>query len=280
MHPQAAWISNWVRTYPAASVLAAANRLPRRFPEIQRRVWFGDDSNAYVYGRRRPLWERAFPMPVEGEPIFARLDAPTEAGARPVEPPRSDGRRVRFLQTKIGAIRRFSGAPTFVSKRIGNNRRVAMLMAAFPGARFVDLIRDGRAVAYSLSRVDWWPDTALWWHHHTTPRAWVAEGGDAWELCAREWTEEVEVIERGLADVPANQTLHLSYEGLVRAPLETLRSVAAFAGLVPTDEWLDRVARLEFPNRNDTWRDRLTPAAVATIEEIQRDTLIRHGYPV
>jgi len=277
MHPQAAWISNWVRTYPAASVLAAANRIPRRFPEIQRRVWFGEDSNAYVYGRRRPLLDRAFPMPVEGEPIFARLDAATDN--HPTHAGTSEERRARSLRRKIGSIRRFAGAPTFVSKRIGNNRRVSMLMAAFPQARFLDLIRDGRAVAYSLSRVDWWPDTVPWWHHQS-PRAWEAEGGNAWELCARDWVEEVGVIESGLRDVPVNQTLHLSYEGLIQAPVESLRRVATFAGLAPTDGWLDRVARLDFPDRNDGWRRKLTPASVATIEEIQRDTLIRHGYPV
>src|SRR5262245_41010193 len=74
MHPEAVWISNWLRKYPDAPVLAAASRLPRRLPECRRRVWFGSDSNAYVYGHHRPLWERAFPMPVEGEPIFRRLD--------------------------------------------------------------------------------------------------------------------------------------------------------------------------------------------------------------
>lgn len=280
MHPQAAWISNWVRTYPAATALAAANRIPRRFPEMQRGVWFGVDSNAYVYGRRRSVWERAFPMPVEGEPIFERAEASVDNAADGAgESGIARAGQVRFLRTKLRSIRRFAGASTFVNKRIGNNRRIAMLITAFPHARFVDLIRDGRAVAYSLSRVDWWLDTVPWWHGDT-PRQWEAEGGNGWELCAREWVEEVDAIERGLGLVPSDQILHLSYERVIRSPIESLRSVAAFAGLPRTRDWLDRVARLDFPDRNEVWRERLDAAAVETIEEIQRDMLIRHGYLV
>jgi hypothetical protein len=278
MHPDAVWISNWVRTYPSATVLAVANRIPRRFPEMRRRVWFGRDSNAYVYGRRRPPWERAFPMPVEGEPIFEHLDEVDE-GDRAAEEPTSKVDEVRYLRGKVRSIRRFAGGSTFVSKRIGNNRRISMLTTAFPGARFVDLIRDGRAVAHSLSRVDWWPDTTPWWHHQT-PRTWEGEGGDGWEFCAREWVEEIGVIESGLQRVPSTQRLHLRYEDLIGAPVESLRSVAIIAGLAPTAGWVDQVARLDFPDRNDTWRQRLSATAVRTIEEIQRETLIRHGYDV
>src|SRR6266542_3077460 len=51
------------------------------------------------------------------------------------------------------------------------------LVEAFPRARFVNLIRDGRAVAYSLSRVDWWEDGVVWWYGQT-PRRWREEGRD------------------------------------------------------------------------------------------------------
>jgi len=179
----------------------------------------------------------------------------------------------------VSSIRRFGGGSTFVSKRIGNNRRIEMLMSAFPGARFVDLVRDGRAVALSLSRVDWWPDTVPWWHDQT-PRAWEAAGGDGWELCAREWVEELRAIETGLRRVPESQTMRLSYENLIRTPIDSLRSVAAFAQMPITSDWVDQVARLDFPDRNERWRQRLTPTAVRTIEEIQSEALTRYGYVV
>ena len=70
LHPDTAWISNWYRRAPGAPVVALLNRLGPRLPATRRRVWFGADAgNAYVYGGRRPLADRLFPMPVEGEPI-------------------------------------------------------------------------------------------------------------------------------------------------------------------------------------------------------------------
>ena len=59
LHPQAAWISNWSRRAPGVAAVAGFNRVALRFPATRRSVWFGSDAaNAYVYGRRRALWER------------------------------------------------------------------------------------------------------------------------------------------------------------------------------------------------------------------------------
>lgn len=279
MHPEAAWISNWVRRFPRALTLAALNRIPPRFPRLQRRVWFGSDSNAYVYGSRRRLWEQVFPMPVEGEPIFERSGLVDDSSGGIAGQNGVAEHRLGVLRSNLESIRRMAGGSVFINKRIGNNRRIGLLVAAFPYARFVDLVRDGRAVAYSLARVDWWPDSVPWWHDQT-PKRWEAEGGDPWELCARSWVEEVGAIERGLEAVPSEQVLHLSYEQLIRSPLESLQTVRTFAGLSENRGWLDRVGGLQFPNRNETWRENLSRAEIATIEEIQRDTLIRYGYAV
>src|SRR5436305_4693409 len=81
LHPEVAYISNWVRRAPAVPQLAVLNRAAAHLPEQRLRAWFGGGDNAYVYGRRRPLWERAFPMPVEGEPLYARAGVGTNGSA-------------------------------------------------------------------------------------------------------------------------------------------------------------------------------------------------------
>ena len=279
MHPEAAWISNWVRRAPRLTVLAALNRIAGRFPDVQRRVWFGEDSNAYVYGRPRRSWERVFPMPVEGEPIFERIGTTSGGSSSALGDEEGFDHHLAVLRARLESIQRFSGGSVFVSKRIANNRRIESLTRVFPRARFVDLIRDGRAVAYSLSSVDWWPESVPWWHDGT-PGRWQAEGGDPWELCARSWVAEVGAIEHGLRRVPTDQVLRISYEALVSSPLTTARSVATFAGLPENRDWLRRVSQLAFPNRNETWRHRLSFAEIDTIEEVQRDTLARYGYAI
>jgi hypothetical protein len=273
LHPDVAYISNWVRRFPRQPWLGALNRLARRLPHTQRSVWFGHDSNAYVYASRRALLKRLFPQPVEGEPVYAACGIPdfVPSGAAPSEQQRD------ALRAAFRAIRRYAGGTRIVNKRIGNNLRIPLLEAAFPEARFVDIMRDGRAVAYSLSHVDWWDDTVVWWYGGT-PRRWREEGRDPWELCARVWLEELRAIDAGLESVPAGQVLRVHYEQLVREPLPTLRVIAEFAGLRPHPAWASRLATLRFPDRNERWREGLEPGAVAHITAIQEERLRRHGY--
>ena len=148
-----------------------------------------------------------------------------------------------------GRLARAAGASTVVSKRIGHNRRVALLDAIFPDCRFVVMSRDWRAVARSLAAVDWWPDTDLWWYGGT-PRDWERRGGDPLELAARHWVREVEAIESGLAAVPPERVHRLSHEDLVRAPVDRLRETAVFAGMSDDPGLACRAGPRAFPDEN------------------------------
>jgi hypothetical protein len=269
LHPDTSYVSNWVRTFPALPQLAVLNRAATRMPALRRRAWFGGGDNAYVYGARRPLWQRAFPMPVEGEPLYARAGLGPDGNG--------SGAHLAQLQRSFAAVRRAGGGGTLVNKRVANNRRIPVLLDAFPAARFVEILRDGRAVAASLAKVDWWPDSEVWWCGQT-PRQWEASGRDPWELCARTWVEELHATEAGLTAVPGEQRHSITYEQLVADPERTMADVAAFAGLdvgATRTPWL---AGVRFPDRNEGWRARLGAAAVATIEAIEGDDLRRHGY--
>jgi hypothetical protein len=180
------------------------------------------------------------------------------------------------LRRSFAAVQRFAGGSLLVSKRIANNRRIGLLAAVFPEARFVHLIRDGRAVAFSLSRVDWWQDDVVWWYGDT-PRRWTDEGRDPWELCARHWVRELAAIEQGLRVVPGPQRLEIRYEELVEGPIAGVRRVAAFAGLAEDPGWTDELSRLGYPNRNEAWRDKLPEDVRARIEELQLVELRRLG---
>lgn len=272
LHPEVAFISNWYARYGWRPLLAL-NRIPRRLPDLALRVWFGPEGNAYRYGRRRAWWERAFPSPVEGEPVYTRSGV-----ARPGGPEPAPVAPERALPRAFDAVRRVGGGRCVVSKRIANNLRIPLLARVFPEARFVALVRDGRAVAASLARVDWWEDSHVWWYGGT-PRRWREEGGDPWELCARNWVEEVRAIEEGLRAVPDRQVLRLRYEDLVREPLEGFDTVRAFLGLREDAGWRRRLQRIAVPGRVERWRELLEPAVVDRITAIQRAELERLGYP-
>jgi hypothetical protein len=269
LHPEVAFVSNWVRKFPRIHALAALDRLARRFPDARRRAWFSDSSNAYVHNYRRSFDRRVFPAPAEGEPFFNACgigDPPFTAGDA----------ELRALRKAVRSVVRFDGGSVFVNKRIGNNRRIPLLVDAFPDARFVNIVRDGRAVAASLSRVDWWEDSVVWWYGGT-PRHWEADGRDPWDLCARNWVEELNVIQTGLASVAPGAVLELRYEDLVSSPLTTFRRVAQFAGLPIDGQWESTLVDLRI-EATDSWRAQLGTEALKRIEVIQADELELHGY--
>lgn len=274
LHPDASFISNWVAHYPRLPSLAALNRLARRMPSWQRRVWFADGANAYVYGQDRSLRERLFPMPVEGEPVYTRAGA-----ARPGADDHRDVNPITELPAAFEAIRRYGGGSHLLTKRITNNIRVEMLAEALPAARFVSLVRDGRPVALSLSRVDWWADSHVWWSGYT-PREWAADGGDPLALCARNWVEEVRAIRAGLAHVPPERSLSLRYEDLIADPIAVMEDVARFVGLGPSEAWRTSLASLTFRDRNGEWKNDLPEGTIERITDIQREELEAHGYPL
>jgi hypothetical protein len=210
-------------------------------------------------------------MPVEGEPLYASCGIGMDG---PVGP---EGAAAEALRRSFAALRRYSSGRVVVSKRIANNRRIPFLANAFPGARFVSLVRDGRAVAYSLARVDWWEDAYLPWYGGT-PRQWRERGGDPWEACALNWVHDLRDVEEGLGAVPDEAVMRLRYEELIADPLPTIRRVGGFAGLGPSDEWEMSLEGLRFPDRNEAWRTGLDAKAVETVTRVQASELEAHGY--
>ena len=274
LHPDVTYISNWVRRAPQVPWLGVLNRAPRHWPDLQRQAWFGGESEGYVYGQRRGLVQRVVPQPVEGEPVFTYCGFSQFAW----EPRASAQVRGKRLTRTFAALCASAGARTVVSKRIAHNRRVPELHQSLPDARFIALVRDGRAVAQSLAKVDWWLDDVLWWDPaRRSPRQMAAGGDEPWELCARNWVEDTSSVERGLAAVPTDLVYRLRYEDFVKGPADALIQIAGFLGLPADSGWLSSVSGLHTPNRNEAWR--ALPAEVTSqIESVQKEALARYGY--
>lgn len=271
LHGEASWFSNYGRRLPGIPQVAVLGRAARHFPNARRRAWFGADaSNAYVYSQRRQLHERAFPMPVEGEPIFGACGIPElPSGIAAEDAPQ---RLSAFVRSACQA----SGAPVFVNKRIANNQRVPLLETAFPDARFIVITRDGRSVAASLAKVDWWPRQIVFWYGGT-PASWAAEGRDPWELCGREWVEQLRTMEEGLASVDPARVHRVRFEQLLEDPSGVVGAARDFAGLSQDRRFDQAVSQIRFPP-DGSWRDKLDPAALITIEAVQAPLLASHGY--
>lgn len=147
---------------------------------------------------------------LERDPTFTRWGLDAEA-IRAVGA--DDGLRTvpALVRALYGAYASQAGKPRFADKTPRNVLHVALLAAAFPDARFVHLIRDGRDVVPSLVGLDYFPDhyaeAVLYWSDR------VRHGRSAGRLLGPDRYHEVR------------------YEELVADPEPTLQALCGFIDL-------------------------------------------------
>ena len=91
-----------------------------------------------------------------------------------------------------------------------NFREIASILQMFPDARFIHIVRDGRAAAASVLDLDWGPNDII--------------------RAARWWTTEV-ALGLAMEATHPGRVLRIRYEDLTTDPQAWLAKAAAFAGL-------------------------------------------------
>lgn len=267
MHPNIAWISNYVARIPALGVLSIMNRFTLLTKKVRHSVWFGKKSNAYL--SERGAFTRMFPMPVEGESVYARCNIPTF----PKDSWRITKNQIKCLRSAFEKIRNYQKCTLVLSKRTANNRRLPQLIKAFPNARFIHVVRDGRAVANSLINVKWWMDHKVWWWDEKTPKQWEAEGKSPIALAAMNWVEEVQAIQAGLTHIPPGHVLQIRYEELPNNHRKKLEECNSFMRLKKNTGWLDEVGSITIMDNNLLWKNNLSKNEKEILTRIQRSKL-------
>lgn len=153
-----------------------------------------------------------------------------------------------------------------------NIRHFELLAVAFPEARFIHIVRDPRAVATSLKKVDWGPS-----HSHTGAQFWLQQ------------------VSFGLAaeSFLGDRITRVRYEDLVCAPQPTLERLCAFLGLafepsllagngftVPrySEDQHRLVGSAPSAERAGAWARTLSEREVEVIEATCCDCLVYFGY--
>ena len=276
MHRRVAYLNNYVQKLPAWPSLSVLNRLLHDRPSVKRRAWFLDEGGAYMNSKRIRS-QALVPTPFEGEAIYQQAGVPLT----PSPDVKPDPQAAARLRDAFGTMRRCAGGDTIMTKRTANNRRVPWLAEAFPKARYIHLVRDGRAVAYSLLRVNWWSEHTLYWAGRT-PREMVQAGADELDMAARNWVEEMSSIEAGLATLAPEQVLEMRYENLLAEPETEVRRALTFIGVSFDADPAFRALLdgLSLKPRQEPWAQRWTPQQVDRVLRLQGDTLKRWGYTV
>lgn len=166
-----------------------------------------------------------------------------------------------------------SGIRTWIEHSPVHSRYVESLRRVFPKARFVHLVRDGRAVAASTLPLDW--------------------GANTIREAASGWLEDIAYGVTAEQRLGSDVCLRTHYEALLLSPQETLKAICDFLSMpyesdmvggrgfhVPeyTRSQHELVGREPDKERVSAWRQALTEREVKIFEDSAGPMLLRLGY--
>lgn len=177
-------------------------------------------------------------------------------------------------QSESAFLHKFTGWP-----------RTGLLHAAFPTARYVEIVRDGRAVVNSWLQMPWWqghlgPGR---WHWGPLSRRheeeWKASGESFVVLAAIAWKILIDAADAARSELPSGAWLRIRYEDVLADPaLQFGRMLDHFEidRRDSFDDWLSRYS-LD-PSRTSAYRNELGEAQVRLVEASIGPQLISCGY--
>lgn len=250
------------------------------------------------------VWQRLFPHEPPGEPSdFIGLDRWT---------PRIGSRLRRELYRRALWARQEQGIACSLKDRVGWTRirylektiancfHVEFLCKVFPDARFIMLIRDGRATISSM--MAGWGEQRFSKDHlspyiqqlHIDNATWSYPAPPGWskllgrpleEICAWSWIQHVETAASGIRSIPADRILKIHYEDLITDTASIAERIGEFGSL----NWNRHVT--DFVNsrplsrttvsapRADKWQE-LHGDRIAQVLPMIRGTMRSFGYVI
>ena len=171
-----------------------------------------------------------------------------------------------YFREKVLQVQNLWGRPRFVNKNLQNSFRVRLLNSIFPDAKFVHIIRDGRAVAFSLLNKK---DLGA-----TSPILLVGFKdilGDKYQPERSElynyglaWAEYVTKA-REASTVAQGRYYEVCYENLVREPYKELRNIIDFCELNWYSEFEEKIPSTQ--NMNEKWKQKAIKEQRTDLEE-------------
>lgn len=164
--------------------------------------------------------------------------------------------------------------------------RLGFLNEIFPGAKFIYLIRDGRAVANSLMNIHYWqgwrgPSNWLMGELAPEDRAmWEKFNRSFAALAGIEWNIGCRAAENAIDLLSDEQVIRVRYEDLCVNGIEEMKRIIDFCRMETSDDYLKYLLSSPFLSQNEKWRSDLTPNQQEILTDVTREYLIRYRYPV
>lgn len=165
-------------------------------------------------------------------------------------------------------LSRLDNKPRIAEKTPHNVTEFATLHSWFPRAKFVHVVRDGRAVMASLLKQNWTDMT-----DPTGAKVWYCRDATG---AARYWRHILETAAAEQARIAPSQYHTVKYEDLVAQPETTMRGLFHFLG----EPWEPAVLQQQ-PVQADSlerWRGELTEAQLQEFYAMSGELLTSMGY--
>jgi sulfotransferase family protein len=271
-HRAFAWPSQYNDRWPGLPRVSALSRVVEVPPfDSSLKHRRGVPKHAEVYR----LWNRCF------------------AGfAEPFRDLRADDvtpRARKLFREAVGDIMRYQGKPAFIAEYSGWSR-IGFLREVFPGARFIHVVRDGRAVAHSYTTIDWWNG---WQGIHRwrlglpddDVRAKLERYGYSFlALAAVYWKILVDSILDASRQLPADDHLLIRYEDLVADPVKQATRCIEFCGLADDAAFRRHLRTVSIVDANTVtlrippWRESVDRAQVEMMNDLIGEELAQLDY--
>jgi hypothetical protein len=268
VHPETAWFSNYSNKIPGIRWMPVFNR----FLDVP---FLGD------YLKRSILLKNKFQgkmrlKPSEAGNIYHRIcgfEKRKRLTARDYNKRQAD-----LFREEIRRHLRYTGRRRFVTKQTCCNDWLGLIDRIFPDAKFIHIIRDGRAVVHSLTRVRWWPNVYLRWLGKTAGELIRESGYSGVELAAEHWVRQINEILRFAPRVPGRY-LEIRYEELCLALKPQMERIIAFCGLSLPASYIGLLPK-EYSVRNQKWRKNMNNGQIQQMERILKPLMRELRYEI
>ena len=260
-HKDFAWISNY------------SNRYYLKFPPVV------GINRLYRCDLLKMLLKKKFPKPTEGYKLWnwchPVIDSPNDSPLFENDVNSGSRRRARRL---VHDHIKHTKAKQFLNKNTRHCRRLCYLHAIFPDAKFIHIIRDGRAVVASLLNVPFWKNLNPWILNYHTEYMTIKKNLDDLEIATYLWKSEVCQIYNDKKRIPSDQFFEIKYENFVASPIHEIRSVIEFCELEWDKKMEAYIKAKNIVNMNERFQSRLSQNQIRKVESILRDFSYNIGY--
>lgn len=162
--------------------------------------------------------------------------------------------------------------------------RIGFLREVFPDARFLHIVRDGRAVVNSTLKTGFWrgwrgPQGWRWGELTNSDKSdWLRYDRSFVALAAIQYRMLTDAFEKARASLTQDDVLEIRYEDMMADPVPCLKRIAAFCELRWSRGFARHVRRRRLVNQNFKWQQDLTVEQQQLTNDILGNTLRRYGY--